>query len=155
YHRDHGETANFLGLALRQQGHLEEALAPVEQAIAHLRKAFDQAPQESANRRLLGDSYANLIQLQRQRLRPEEAVAACLQRRPLCGRDGADLSRLACELALCVPLFGQGKTELTAAERAARQRCADLAMETLRQAVACGYQDEKELAQEKSLAPLR
>jgi hypothetical protein len=59
------------------------------------------------------------------------------------------------DLALCIPLVGKGKNELTTAERAERNRYADQAMDALRRAVDNGYKAADRLRNDPELEPLR
>src|SRR5262249_52872063 len=87
--------------------------------------------------------------------RPAEAAAASRERGQLWPENPAELYQVACELAQCVPLVARGRDALSPEEQAERQKYADLALETLRQAVAHGFRDLDRLQKEPDLAPLR
>ncbi len=55
-----------------------------------------------------------------------------------------------CELALCVRLVGTDNKsgDLSADEQAGRQKYADLALETLREAVSAGFDDAQKLREQ-------
>jgi hypothetical protein len=52
-------------------------------------------------------------------------------------------------------LYGKGKKDLGEEEQAGRARCADLAMQTLRQAVSRGFKDVGRLQKDRELDLLR
>ena len=62
-----------------------------------------------------------------------------------------------CELALCVRLVGTDNKsgDLSADEQAGRQTYADLALETLREAVSAGFDDAQKLREQPDLIPIR
>ena len=87
--------------------------------------------------------------------RPAEAAATALKRRRERPNDPKQLFAAACDLAACVPLVGQGATQLTGDQEAERTKYADEAVETLRQAVKSGFKNAKSLRETETLAPLR
>jgi tetratricopeptide (TPR) repeat protein len=87
--------------------------------------------------------------------RPADAAAAALRRRQCQPDDPEQLFAAACDLAHCVPLVGKGRSQLGGDEEAERAKCADEAVATLKQAVDKGFRDERRLAKEAALDPLR
>jgi tetratricopeptide (TPR) repeat protein len=71
--------------------------------------------------------------------------------------DPKNLYNAACAYALCVTAVGPGKTtgQLSAEEKAARERCAARAVAVLREAVAKGYKDAAHMKQDGDLDALR
>jgi hypothetical protein len=69
----------------------------------------------------------------------------------------AFLFSAACGYALCIPAVAHGKDKdrLTADERASQQHYADKAIETLREAVAKGFDDPVTLESDPDLAPMQ
>jgi hypothetical protein len=65
------------------------------------------------------------------------------------------LYNAACCYALCVPAAARGKTAMGPDDHAHSRRYADLAMDTLRHAIACEYNDFTHLQQDADLVPLR
>jgi hypothetical protein len=124
-------------------------------AIAKQRSALEQFPQAAEYREQLGQHYLHLAALQRDLSRPTKAVATSLERRQLWPHNANELYEVARELALCIPLVAKGQAELSAQEHAERQRYADQALETLRQAVREGFADRDRLQNEPDLAPPR
>jgi hypothetical protein len=96
----------------------------------------------------------NLVEVLRALGRPAEA-AACLERNKLWSEDPDELSKLAGEFALCIPLVGKGKTEFTAAEQAERRQYGDQALKVIRQAITHGFKDVEQLKKAPTLDPLR
>jgi hypothetical protein len=70
-----------------------------------------------------------------------------LERKQLWAKDPAQLGAAAADLALCIPL--------AAADQAERRRYADLALDTLRQAIGQGFQDARALKEDVAWQPLR
>src|SRR5262249_2414268 len=116
---------------------------------------FTCEPSAQLFRDRLSRHYINLARVQRKCGRPAEAAAATRERQRLWSDDPVKLYEVALELALCMPLVGQGKAELTAAEQAERRGYGDEAVAALRQAIARGYTDLDQLTKALSLAPLR
>jgi tetratricopeptide (TPR) repeat protein len=79
--------------------------------------------------------------------RPAEAMAAAAQRRRLARLGGQELYEVACELGRCAALFEEGG--------ARRGECAELAVNTLREAKAKGFKDTRRLGTDPALAALR
>ena len=52
-------------------------------------------------------------------------------------------------------LVGAGKTEVSADEQAERQKYVDLAVETLKEAIAAGYQDFEHMQKDADLDAIR
>ena len=152
---DLATTLNNWALTLWALGRRDEALVHLQRAIELQREALTKAPQSLHYRRGLSVHYAALADLQRQRGRAAEAVAATTERAKLWPNNGGELFRAACELALAAEVVGKGKAELSPAEREEHDRYTAMAVELLRQAVASGYRDGQRLQTESALAPLR
>jgi serine/threonine-protein kinase len=150
YQHDLAETIQEVGQTLAQLKRPEEGLAALGQATEHERAALKLAPQVPKYRRSLGDLDAALAEAARRLGRPEVAAAALLDRRQLWPEDPHELYRAAAGLALTAAAVGNDGPE-----QAQRRRYADLAVETLRQAVAHGYRDQARLRGDPSLAALR
>jgi tetratricopeptide (TPR) repeat protein len=144
-----------LGNGCKETSRLPEALAAYEKARDLEEKMIRDYPAAAGRfRGALLDTCYGLTEVQLALGRPADAAATARRRRDLAPNDPDRLYGVACHLALCVPLIGKGKSEPTAAE-AERRRCADEAMEVLRQAVAAGYKDWPPLEEDPDLAPLR
>jgi serine/threonine protein kinase len=150
-----GATWHNFGEALAKLGRPEEALAAYRQAIVHQRVGFDKDPRLARHRQFLSGHYEKLAELQRQLGRPAEAAATSRERQLLWPKDPAQHYSIACDLALCIPLVGQGKIDLTAAEQAERRQYADQAMALLQQARAAGFEDVERVRKDEDLDPLR
>jgi serine/threonine-protein kinase len=152
---ERAKTWHELGQAHHQLGQRAEMLAAFQQAVAHQRRAFTRAPQVRDYRQDLSSAYADLARAQQELGQPAEAFAACRERQQLWPDNPAELRQVAGAMAACLPLVGQGQTELTAAEQAERQQYAAAAVKVLRQAVAHGYKDVEQLRTAADLEPLR
>jgi serine/threonine protein kinase len=155
YRNNLAVTFHHLGEARWHLGRREESLACYRQAAEHQRQAFLLAPQVPQLRLSLSTLYRKLARRQRELRRPAEAAATALLRRQLWPRHPDELYDVACELALCLPLVGKEPTALTAGEQAERRGYALQAMDTLRQAVAHGFNDREHLRKDPDLEPLR
>jgi serine/threonine-protein kinase len=147
-----GGTLHNLGHLLAGLGQREEAMATLQQAINHQRLAFAKAPE--ASRQWLSNHYQVLAAVARDLGRPAPAVAASQARAKLWSRNASELYNTACEVALCVPLVGKGKPDLTAAEQTQRRQYIEQALILLRQAVGQGYHDVHHLKKDPDLASL-
>jgi serine/threonine-protein kinase len=163
--RDHPDNVEYrnglagswdgLGLALRQLGRLDEARAAHRRAVAHMQAALERAPRVSERQRTLGTYYARLASLERARGRAGEAAAVIAEFLRSSPDDAVALYNAACELALCVPVVGRGKAQLSEAERTERRHCVEHALRTLRQAVARGYKNVDHMEQDPDFEAVR
>jgi serine/threonine protein kinase len=87
--------------------------------------------------------------------RPARAAEAARRRRRHWPDDPVQLFEAACELALCVSLVGQGKAELTPAERAERRDYTREALAALERSLASGLLRSDRLKQDPRLAAVR
>jgi tetratricopeptide (TPR) repeat protein len=160
---DKPHLANTLGLLFFRLGRVrlsqarpDAAAQAFRQAIRHHRAASVKVPQFQEFRRHLSDDLHELAKAQLALSRPAEAVAAMRECRDLWPDNSAELYRVACGIARCIPHVGPGKAaELTPAGQAELQRSADEALAVLRQAVDAGYDDAARMGEDPDLAPLR
>jgi serine/threonine protein kinase/tetratricopeptide (TPR) repeat protein len=154
---------NNSGLALAKLGRHEEAMRVYQQAIARQLTCLNRDPKMAQYRRWLSNHYMNLGKSLRALGRKEEALALSrtrfelLKQSPSEQRDEAIHYHVACEMAQTVPLIGRGKpeAELTAVERAERQKYSDLAVEEFRLALADGFLDLPLFLEDEDLNPIR
>src|SRR5262249_49163940 len=133
----------------------DEAIAAYRRAEQHHRLAFAPAPASFEVRSSLSAYLMNLADTRRGVGQPAEAAAAAVGRPAPWANKPPQPFAASSELALCIPLVAKGRTDLTEAERAERRHYADLAMETLRQAVRAGYKDASRLRSMPDLFFLR
>jgi serine/threonine-protein kinase len=153
---DLGRTMINLGLAALRLKGPDEARAVLRAGIASLQQGIERSPQTAGElRNLMNSEYVNLSAAERSAGRPDDAVAVTLERLARCAPEADELYRGALELAATLPLYGRGKAEPPPAERAARDRCADLAVEALRRAAAAGFRDLDRLNRDREFDPLR
>jgi serine/threonine protein kinase/tetratricopeptide (TPR) repeat protein len=150
-----GLDLDSLGVTLKQTGRLEEATAVLEKALAYQKAAFEKAPQVQHYRHALDKHYVHLAEVHQAAGRAAAAVAVSLERRQLWKGHGRELVLVARDLARAAKVVGRGKMDLSAAERAARDRYHALTLETLRQAVANGFHDSAALQEQKDFELLR
>ncbi|MBI3461939.1 MAG: tetratricopeptide repeat protein [Planctomycetes bacterium] len=155
YPSDLGRTLHMIGSILAQMGRHEEALPAYEQAIGHQRAALARAPETSEYRGLLSKHYSALAREQRELRRPVDATRTALERKKFWPDNANELYDVACELALCVPLIEQRKSDLSADEQTERQKYIDQAIEVLREAIANGFQDFEHMQKDSDLDAIR
>jgi serine/threonine-protein kinase len=137
------ERAQFFqkrGKADKAAADLAAAVGPKAKAVEAARSAFAAAPYVGTKRAALAKALTALGVVQRKAGRPADAAATAREHAALWPGLSNELYNAACELALCVPLVGDGPG-LTAAQQAERRRYADEAMDLLRRAVRAGLND--------------
>jgi serine/threonine protein kinase len=148
YHRDLGQTLTELGevLARPDRGPAAdggaEAVANLRLGLAQHREAVRLAPQQARFRGGLRSASDALLRVARDVARRRQD-------------DPQELVRLVRELCVAVKEVAAGNEVSGEAERAEQTKYADLAMTTLKQALAAGYRDIEALCQNPDLLPLR
>jgi serine/threonine protein kinase/tetratricopeptide (TPR) repeat protein len=150
-----GLNLDSLGMTLQETGRTEEALVVLEQALAHQKTAYGKAPKVRHYRNALNKQYRHLAEVHRAAGRAAAAVEVSLRRRELWKGNGAELMDVAGDLARAAQAVGRDKATLSTEERAERERYHELALETLRQALAAGYKDSAALQSEPAFELLR
>jgi tetratricopeptide (TPR) repeat protein len=143
-------VCNNLGIVLEESGHAEEAAASYQQAVDRQGAAHARAATVDRYREHLSKHYYNLGRALRKLGRADEAARAALARKQLWQHDPQRLLSIAEELALASKqLKEHARGELSA------DRCADLSMAALAEAVAAGLQIPPDLERNESFAALR
>jgi serine/threonine-protein kinase len=155
FRADLGRTLNNLGLTYGQLGQIEASLAALRQAVEHQRVAFAAAPHAPRYRRALSNHYGALAEVERKKGKPSAAAAALLERRRLWPSNPDELFRVAVDQAQTAAAVGRGRERLSAEEQEERDRYADQAVETLRQARAAGLRDREAVEKHPDLTLLR
>jgi serine/threonine-protein kinase len=140
-HNDLSATLNNLGILHGQLNHFDLALTALTASVEQGRIAFDKVPTNSHYRHGLGSSYGSMGELLRALNRPADAVNVTLERRKLWVGNANELYLVARDLCRAARLVGKGKKELSNEETAERLRITNLAMDILRECVACGFKD--------------
>ncbi len=151
-------SSTTLSGMLSDLGQLDEALRLSEQARALMAPLAKDNPTDAQMQTDLALSYASLGNVLRRKAQTGRALEAFRQASAVLDKlpRNADVCyNLACMLALCSSVVGQGKTELTVAEQEQRRRYADQAMDALRQAVAAGSRNPGELRHDSELDAVR
>jgi serine/threonine-protein kinase len=148
YRRDLGLTLVNLGMTLRKLGRDTEALATLREGVQQHRCAFTQAPQLASSRSFLSGADALLTKTALDMGYLDEAVAAALERQKLWPGNPTELYAVAVDLARAADVYSLDSTE-------ASEKTAGLALGTLREAVAAGFQDARLLRREPAFASLR
>ena len=141
---------NNLGIVLEQGGRLDEAAENYKQAVNFQQAAQSQAASVARYRQFLSKHYYNYGRVLRRLGRADEAVQMALARKELWRDDPDRLLSVAEELALATTLAQSGNGSGITAER-----CAELALGTLREAVSAGLQVPPDLANNEAFAALR
>jgi serine/threonine protein kinase len=149
------QALETLGSGLRRRGRRDEAAAVFQRAVDQQRLVSAKDSKDGAAHKLLGQLSRTLIQVQRERGRPADAVAAALAWREHSRGDADQLYQIASELAQCLPAPGKGQSQLTPGQTAEFQKYADHTLATLRQAVAAGFRNAYRLRTDSALSPLR
>jgi serine/threonine-protein kinase len=159
YQGDLARTYFAIGQLHARANETAAAQLSFQQAIERQRLLVATAPQVRQYAHFLGRLYQELARTYRQVNKPGEARATYEQARDLLEKlpsaDAEELHRLALVRAGCSALIGGDKPGTTAAERAERNRLADLAVDALRRAVTAGFKDLEQLDTDRELDPLR
>jgi tetratricopeptide (TPR) repeat protein/tRNA A-37 threonylcarbamoyl transferase component Bud32 len=140
-------TLDNRAISLGKLGRLSEALTDYQRAVEQQRAAWQQVPRERY-REFLGEHYLGVALMQRKLGRSAAVPALAREVAGLGLQDPVTLYNLACELAQCLPL-------LTDVKRAERDRCAEQALDLLRQAVTRGYRNAEHMKKDTDLDALR
>jgi serine/threonine-protein kinase len=149
-----GSTLGDMAKVLADMGRHPEAMKAYHDAIAQHKPLLEKLHDVGEYRSRLSGHYQGLAALQRQSKDHVAAVETLLERRKLWPDHPLELFAVARELASCIPLVGQNQADPAPQEKARRQKYSDLAIETLRQAIAKGYQDAAQMKQAPDLTPL-
>ena len=154
-----GITLDKLALVDWQTEQYLPALENAREATEHLRTAFDGAPQVTQYRLNLAQNYRNRAKLEREMGLPEVAVELTLARKKLWQENVDELYLVAKELARCSDAVELGDAQLPADERRQREnqreKYARLAVATLNEAIAAGFDDSAQIASDAAFATLR
>ena len=143
-----GGVRNNLGIVLEELGQFDQAAESYQKAVRRQTWALGEAPSIRRYREFLSKHYYNLGRALRKMGRADEAAHAALARKKLWPNDARRLLSVAEELALASQLMTD-QSELTA------DACAQLAIDTLREAVSEGVRLPAELSRSASFAVLR
>jgi serine/threonine-protein kinase len=130
---------NNLGVTLSSFSRFKEGAVVLRLAIKHQEEDIRLAPEEVHYRRSLLTHYGALTDILRQDGQLSEAVAVTLERQKAAAGNSGELYLVARDLLRIGSAAGKGKQKLTTEEAAERQRCCDLAVAALREAVTAGY----------------
>jgi tetratricopeptide (TPR) repeat protein/tRNA A-37 threonylcarbamoyl transferase component Bud32 len=155
HQHDLGGALHNLGQLHEKQGRRQEALTAFQQAAKHQGIAFRLNPKGPNYREWLSNHHYCAGRVLRDQDLLPEAVTAFLKFRELWPTEARLLYDVAREFALCAARVGQSRPVLGQAEKDERQRYADLALETVRQAVTHGFKDSRRLQTDKALDVLR
>ncbi|OAI51371.1 hypothetical protein AYO44_00755 [Planctomycetaceae bacterium SCGC AG-212-F19] len=144
-----------LGQTRWGMGQREEGAKIVRGAISQLREAAKDPNELARHRSTLGFAYRALAEMEAKSGRLAEGVDAYIAYRALWPNDAAKQYETARELALIASWVGKDKPELSSDEKTQRDRYAQLAVATLRDAVRCGFKDRKRLEEDNYLSSIR
>jgi serine/threonine protein kinase len=149
-----GHTLDQLAVLLWMDDQKAEALAMSQQALAHLRAAYDKSSREKSPnfadyRAGLSKNYANLAKFKRDSGKPAEATALALERRKLWPDDAGELYKVAGELALSAAANDGTSAQPTAGASIDRRLLVQQTIEVLQQAVAAGFDKFDELQKDQ------
>jgi serine/threonine-protein kinase len=155
YQSELGRALSPLGAVLATLGDRTKARQVFREAREHHRIAFSRAPDVVPYRRYFGEHYRLLAAAERRLGDPAGAAAAALERRDLWPEDPAELVGVARDLALCISIVDLASGGTIEGRSDGRRTYADLAVDTLRQAIASGFRDLALLHTDHDLEPIR
>jgi hypothetical protein len=144
-----GGVYNNLGIVQEELKEIDRAAESYRKAVEYQRAAQSRAGSVDRYRSFLSKHYYNYGRVLRRLNRADDAVGAALARKQLWPRDPERLFSVAEELALASRLLDAGQPHQTSAGK-----CADLAVDTLREAVAAGLTLPADLRGNESFAAL-
>lgn len=145
-----GGIHNNLGMVLEELGRTADAAENFQKAVEYQKIAYLHAPKVSRYRFFLSKHYFNYGRALRRLGRPDEAARAALARRELWPDDPQHLLAVAEELASATKLLADDTTRSMT-----QQQCAELAVETLRHAVAAGWKPPASLGWADTFAAIK
>jgi tetratricopeptide (TPR) repeat protein len=153
YRSELGRTEQRIVLVLEKLGRpAEELVAASRRAAQQQRQALEQAPQNREYRERLTGHLVVLSQQLRSQHKWNESEAPLREVLMLWPGDAKFMAGVAATYAKYIPLFAKS---VPAEREAAEKKYGDLAMATLRQAIAYGYKNKLELLTDPDLNPLR
>jgi tetratricopeptide (TPR) repeat protein len=155
YREDLVQTLDNLGWNRMAMGHPEEAPPLLREAIDHARLAVRRAGGIQSYRRMLTHALATLVEAELRLGHTNTATELLRERRKLWPGDPEEQFRVAHDLMATAARVGDGKAELTPAERDERDANVKEALDALRQAVARGFRDAARLKNDKRFDPVR
>ncbi len=158
---------NMISDLHRRRQEPAESLAQAEKARPLLERLVAEHPEDTASRIDLARAHNNIGRIHQQSGWPSEALRSYQRAVDLLESlpelDAQGRYSLACNLALCVPLFGarpgtqgaSGEDELTPSDRTRRRLYGDRAITLLREAVKGGFRNLDVLRSDPDLAAIR
>src|SRR5438128_852762 len=123
----------------------QDALRVYQEAIALQTDALKQAPEVLKYRKFLSLHWGNVADVYLHLQEPAKSAEAVAQYQKLWPKDASKLYGAARDVSRCIAYVAKGKATLTPEEQAERDRYADQALASLRQAVAWGFQDAEKM----------
>ena len=149
-----GGIHNNLGMVLEEVQRTSDASENFRKAVEYQKIAYLNAPKVSRYRFFLSKHYFNYGRTLRRLGRPDEAARVALARRELWPNDPQHLLAVAEELAAASKILA-GSTTAGVTPGMTAPQCAELAVETLRQAVAAGWKPTSSLDWTESFAAIK
>jgi serine/threonine protein kinase/tetratricopeptide (TPR) repeat protein len=143
-----------LGRAYLRQNKLAQAEATLRELISSVRRALDTQPEKVELRLLLLTEYNELALVLCKANKFLEVVQVMVEEQQLTDQP-KELVRIASVLGWCSNAVGKDKANLTPQEQAGRDHIADLAVQALQKAVACGLESVAEATRHPDFAAVR
>jgi serine/threonine-protein kinase len=140
-----GRSLALLGQTYFVSGQPDDAVRTMRAACAELRQAVKDAPDSKSIRQQASFGFRARGEIEAKTGHLAEGVESQLEYRELFPSSPADQYNAAREVALIASWVGKGKTQLSPDEQAERDRFARLALDTLEQALRCGFKDAARL----------
>jgi tetratricopeptide (TPR) repeat protein len=136
-------------------GKHEEALAMYNEAVDNQLSAYQMVPTELTFRMFLRNHLTGMAREYRDLGRLTDAVATSRRTQELWPDDPDMILKVAAEIAACVPIAARNQDKPAALSRTEANRYADMAVETLKTAVAKGFNDVEKMQFHYLLDPIR
>jgi tetratricopeptide (TPR) repeat protein len=135
---DQAGTCEGLGEVLEQLGRGDEALAAYQGAVESMKTFLTKTPMTPKHRRGLSDRYRSVARVQRSLGQVRAAATTLLEWKVLWPNQPRELCKIACELMLCAAYPNKAHNNFSPERTVDRLRCALLALEVVRDALASG-----------------
>jgi tetratricopeptide (TPR) repeat protein/tRNA A-37 threonylcarbamoyl transferase component Bud32 len=155
FRHDFQLTLNNLALLYSDFKEFDKARALGLESVKQQKVLYQKGPGSDPARHTLAMRYSSLSLIERRAGRLDEAAAWQVERKKYCKGNLTDMSHVVLDLGRIAQMVGEGKSELSDAEREQRQRIATTALDVLRELLAAGYRDFQGLETRRELAAVR
>jgi tetratricopeptide (TPR) repeat protein/tRNA A-37 threonylcarbamoyl transferase component Bud32 len=148
-------TLNNLALLYSDFKEFDKARGLALESVKHQTLLYQKGPPSDQGLHTLAMRYSSLSLIERRAGRLDEAAAWQVERKKYCKGNLTDLSHVVLDLGRIAQMVGEGKSELSDAEREQRQKITTNALDVLRELLAGGFRDFQWLETRRELAVVR